>query len=73
MSRQRVPQSNDTEIDGLIEEILVAWSNREDDESALSDGTVRLLRACRNKIHTHVTLSPTERQKVEGIYAFFCR
>jgi hypothetical protein len=72
MSRHyRVPQSNDTEVDGLISEIL---ENRSADEDhTLSEGTVRLLTACKQKINSRVQLTPTERQKIEGIYAFMCR
>jgi hypothetical protein len=72
MSRHyRVPQSNDTEVDGLISEIL---ENRSvDEDHTLSEGTVRLLTACKQKINNRTQLTPTERQKIEGIYAFMCR
>ena len=72
MSEHKIPPPNDVEIDGLIEEIMT-HRNKRDDDVTLSDGTVRLLVACRNKIAVNTSLTPTERQKVEGIYAFFCR
>ena len=74
MSRHyRVPQSNDAEVDGLIGEILENRSEGLDEDHTLSEGTVRLLTACKQKINNRTQLTPTERQKIEGIYAFMCR
>jgi hypothetical protein len=57
---------NGNAIGGLIEEIRVSGKD-------LSDDTLRLLSALERKVECNVQLTPTERSKVEGIYAYMCR
>jgi hypothetical protein len=78
MSRHyRVPQSNDVEIDGLISEILENRTARSDGQEGgltLSEGTVRLLMACKKKISTpsDTCQHQLRHEKVDGSWRSYC-